>query len=91
MKGNRDFRYFSIIFGTSGGYHLWINAKLFINQEPMWLNLYGSLVLVLVWSGIEIMNRSFENSSKLKKNMKNGIFTLFVGVSMETLNTQTDF
>ena len=33
-----------------------------------------SLVLVLVWCGIEILSRRFENSSKMKKNVKNGIF-----------------
>ena len=40
-----------------------------------------SLVLILVWYGIQILIRSSRNRRKMQKNMKNAIFTLLVGVS----------
>ena len=72
-------------------HHRRTNKKLFINQK--YERIYGSaykrsLVLVLVWCGIEILIGSFGNSRTMSKIMKNGIFILFVGVSMATVNIQ---
>ena len=49
-------------------------------------------MLVLACCGIEILIWSFEKKAEKKnsKFMQNSIFTLFVGVSMATVNMQTD-